>query len=77
MHKEDDGHSGDVSVKVKSIPHLPTARLERRAAVLHHMTQTPEGLHAFDDVRRELVHHSIRLLAITHELKLRKAMPCS
>lgn len=68
---KDDGHPGTVHVRMRSIHILSTERLQRRAAQLHHEVRTPEGLHAFDGPRRELIHRSLHLKCIEHELTLR------
>lgn len=71
----DDGVSGDVKVRIRSIPHVTTARLLRRRDVLCHTVFTVEGLHAFDDPRRALIHLGVHIQCINHELQLRGTQP--
>ena len=68
---KDDGHPGDKSIRIRSIPNVATARLKRRAEHINKTINTPEGLHKFDEPRRSLIHLGVNLLAIKHELRLR------
>lgn len=75
----DDEHGGDVKIKNKSIPNLPTGRLQRRLGVLHSQIHTTEGLHGsastghdgWDQSKRSLAETGIKTRMITHELRLR------
>jgi hypothetical protein len=71
----DDGHPGSMHVRIRSIPHLPTARLVRRVAHLNAILDSPDGMHAFDDGRRALVHLGVHRMAIVHELNMRGVAP--
>jgi hypothetical protein len=66
----DDG--SDSIPKLKSVPNVSTARLERALEKLTHMTLTPEGLHDHDDTRRSLIELSQKRQVIALELRLRK-----
>lgn len=68
---DDDGLPGTTSLRLRSIPHAPTARLRRRWAHLHQLTDTPDGLHAWEQSRRALIEQAMHRRAIEHELVLR------
>lgn len=63
------------TIKQKSIPNLPTERLERALAHIHQTIHTPEGLHAWDNPRRGLIEYGVKAKAIAHELRLRGMKP--
>ena len=69
---KDDGVSGDKSIKIKSIPNVSTARLERRLKWLNDHTRGTDALRDFDQSKRSLVHYGVNRLAIQHELRLRR-----
>jgi len=72
MMMKDCGISGEVSIRLRSVKHVPTARLERRVQVLNQILFTQEGLHAFDGPRRQLIYYGMTLRVINHELNLRR-----
>lgn len=78
MQRTEPGRGKDVpddgagpAVKNKSIPNVSTPRLKRAEAHLNKMINTPEGLHAFDQPKRSLIHTGTKLMMIRHELRLR------
>ena len=71
--KPDDG--AGPRVRVRSIPQVPTERLNRSLQFHHGSIHTPEGLREFDGPRRSLIESGMRIRAITHELGLRGEAP--
>lgn len=59
-------------VKNRSIPNVETERLLHDIGVLHQRFHTPEGLHAHQGPRRELVDNGVKCLKIQRELTARK-----
>lgn len=68
---KDDDVPGTSHLKLRSIPNVPTARLERRLEVSR-AEFTGLGLVRFDGPRRQLVEQGIHMLCIEHELNLRR-----
>lgn len=60
----------------KAIPNSPTAHLQRAQFAAHMEIHTPEGIHAFDGPRRNLVERGVKLKLINHELGLRGEPGC-
>jgi hypothetical protein len=69
--KDDDGVPGTTKVKLRSTPHVPTARLLRRRDHLVWLCRTAEGLRSWDESRRSLIEQGCHLVVIEHELALR------
>lgn len=69
--KPDCGTPGTTRLKTRSIPHVATARLHRRLAILHDMLHTADGLHAHDAPRRGLIDNGVKVVGIRHELAAR------
>lgn len=67
----DDGVPGDAKLHTRSIPNVPTERLQRRMSVLHETVRTSEGLRAWDQSRRSLIEQSMKAKMVEHELRLR------
>lgn len=74
MHAKDDGIPGERHLRIRSIQHVSTERLWRRAEYLYHLLYTPEGLSLFDAPRRKLVQLGATLLAIRSELARRQQL---
>ena len=65
----DDG--GRTIARTRSIPNVPTARLERVLAAAHAQVHTPSGIRSHDGTRRKLIEQGARAQCIAHELMLR------
>lgn len=70
---DDDGLGAPL--KNKSVPNVSTGRLNRSLSFYHGTIHTPDGLHAFDGTKRNLVELGIKTRTIAHELKLRGQQP--
>ena len=69
--RPDDAIPGTARLRGKSVPNVPTERLQRRLEAVHTAVHTPEGLHAHDDTRRALVNAGLHAQMVRHELRLR------
>lgn len=56
-------------VRSRSVPVVGTDRLLDDLRYLHDTYHTPEGLHAFNGPRRELVNNGRKIITIRHELR--------
>lgn len=65
----DDG--GQTIGRTRSVPNVPTARLERVLAEAHERVHTAAGIGAHDGPRRALIEQGARAQCIAHELLLR------
>lgn len=72
--RDDCGTSGFVKIHLKSIPNVPTARLQRRLTVLHDRIHTRNGLHGFEGTRRQLIETGLAIRCIVGELLRRDAI---
>jgi hypothetical protein len=71
MDAPDCGLPGATRLKTRSIPNVSTARLIRRVAVLHDMFHAPDGLHAFDGPRMNMIENGVKIVGIRNELRVR------